>query len=203
MTKNFITDGYTVSIIGKNVQLTDAIKNYILEKLSKVDRFATQIIDVLVSVEVQKLTHCITITMKYSHFNINVHAQTEDLYSAIDKATEKLMNLIKKYKSKLQSHKVQNVAMTDMNVNVFNISDTDEINDEIEEQNIKEEEELYKFHDIVAKEIMPLKTLTIGEAIMKIELSANSFLIFKGEEDQKTKVMYRRKDENLGLVELE
>ena len=53
------------------------------------------------------------------------------------------------------------------------------------------------------KEIMPVKMLTQDEAVMKLELAGEPFLIYKSEEDQKLKVMYRRKDEKLGIVEIE
>jgi putative sigma-54 modulation protein len=50
---------------------------------------------------------------------------------------------------------------------------------------------------------MPIRTLTQDEATMKFELSGDDFLIFKSEEDLKTKVMFRRKDQNLGVIQVE
>jgi putative sigma-54 modulation protein len=49
---------------------------------------------------------------------------------------------------------------------------------------------------------MPLKTLTQDEAIMKMEITSDSFMIFKSEEDLKIKVIYRREDENYGIVQV-
>ena len=50
---------------------------------------------------------------------------------------------------------------------------------------------------------MAMKMLTQEEAIMKLELAGEHFLIYKGEEDQKLKVIYKRDDNNLGIVEVE
>ena len=50
---------------------------------------------------------------------------------------------------------------------------------------------------------MPLKTLTQEEAIMKMEITDDPFLIFRSEEDQKIKVIYRREDRNYGLVQIQ
>lgn len=204
--KKFDVDGYSVAITGKNVQVSEAMETYILEKLSKLERFANHILDVTVTLEIQKVTHTVSIGMKFLHFRINVQAQTEDIYSAIDNATAKLYKLIQKYKTKLQNHRHQHLAEVDLNVNVLRprkVDEIEDINDEIEKKNLEEEEEKYKFHNVVAKESMPLKMLTQEEAIMKMELSGETFLIYKGEEDQKLKVIYRRQDNNFAEVFIE
>ncbi|HEX2583412.1 MAG TPA: sigma 54 modulation/S30EA ribosomal C-terminal domain-containing protein, partial [Chlamydiales bacterium] len=77
------------------------------------------------------------------------------------------------------------------------------INDDIEAENALREENRFKLHEIVAKETMKLKTLTQDEAVMKMEIAEEPFLIFRAEEDQKIKVIYRRKDENYGLVQVQ
>ena len=57
-------------------------------------------------------------------------------------------------------------------------------------------------HEIVSKDTMVLKTLTQDEAVMKMEITSEPFMIYKSEEDQKLKVIYRREDSNYGLVQL-
>ena len=201
----FAMEGYNISLVGKHVKITPPIRDYIFEKLNKVERLTDNIIEVFVTLEVQKLSHRVTILMKFFHFQIKVKGETEEMYSAIDLATNKLCNLIRKYKKKLQDHHKKDFASVEMNVEVFERGGDllDEINDQIEEENRKKEEEKYKFHEIETTETMPLKTLTQEEAIMKMELSGESFLIYKGEEDQKIKVIYRREDDNFGVVALD
>jgi putative sigma-54 modulation protein len=202
--EKFAAEGYNISIQGKNVQVTDSIRDYIFEKLNKVERFTSNIIDVHVALDIQKLSHTVTIVMKFLHFNIQVHATTGDLYASIDAASTKLITLIRKYKDKLQGHRAKDLTSIDMKVHVVtSLGETEEINDEIEEENLKEEEKKYKMPKVVAKEAIPLKILTQEEAVMKLELSGDLFLIYRGEEDQKLKVMYKRKDENLGIIAVE
>lgn len=200
--EKFANEGYTISVIGKHFQITDAIRNYVLEKLSKVDRIVDHIIDVNVALDTQKLEHSCSIFMNFIHFHIKVSASTENLYSAIDKATDKLIRLVRKYKTKLQSHRAKHVSTVDIHVNVIQAlkDDVKIINDEIEAQTAIEEENRYKLHEVVAKEKMALKTLTQEEAIMKMEISDDPFLIFLSEEDKKLKLIYRREDRNYGLV---
>ena len=201
--KKFEAEGYTISIISKHVDITEAIENYILEKISKIERFANHILDIVITLDVQKVTKSVSIVMKFLHFKIKVQARTEDLYSAIDKAFEKIIKLIQKYKTKLQEHRAKE-PQGKMTVRVLEpMSYVDEINDQIEEENRKEEEKLYKVHDVVATETLPIKMLTQEEAVMKLELSGDNFLIYKSEEDQALKIMYIRKDDKFGLIPVE
>lgn len=199
----FESDSYNISIIAKHIEITDPIRDYVFEKIGKIERFADHILDIVVTLDIIKLEHMVTINLKFLHFNINVHASTKDIYSAIDKASERLIRLVNKYKKKLQEHKGKHLSEVDVQVNVLKPNELEDINDAIEEQNDKDEMALYQFHKVVANEKLSLKMLTQDEAVMKLELSSEPFLIYKSEEDQKIKVMYKRADEDLALVEVE
>lgn len=197
--------GYNISIVGKHFQITDAIRNYVFEKLGKIEHIADHIIDVLVTLDAQKMEHSCTIMMNFIHFHIKVAASTDNMYSAIDKASDRIIRLIRRYKTKLQSTRAKHLSTVDLHVNVIKPlqDDVAAINDEIIAENAHKEEDRYKLHEIVAKETIPLKTLTQDEAVMKMELSSDPFLIYRGEEDQKIKVIYRREDQNYSLVQLQ
>ena len=202
----FENAGYKINIVSRHLPMTPAIEQYIHDKLAKLEHFAGHIIDVHVTLEVQRGAHTAAIRMQFSHFKIKVSATTDDLYTAIDKATSKLIKLVKKYKTKLQSHRVKeqqkDIAMK-VRVLETSPSSLEEINDQIDEENLKEEEELYKMHKIVKTDMLPLKMLTEEEAVMKLELSGEHFLIFRSEEDQKIKAIYKRPDEDLGIIQIE
>lgn len=197
--------GYNISIVGKHFQITDAIRNYVFEKLDKVERITDQIIDVMVTLDAQKLEHSCSMLMNFVHFHIKVGASTENMYSAIDLCIDRLIRLIRKYKTKLQSHRFKDLTTVDIHVNVIEPlkDDLKMINDEIEAETAQREEERYKLHAVVAQETMSLKTLTQDEAVMKMEITDEPFLIFRAEEDQKLKVIYRRKDANYGIVQVQ
>lgn len=197
--------GYNISIVGKHFQITDAIRNYVFEKLKKVEHFADHIIDVIVTLDAQKLEHSCTVLMNFNHFHIKVSASTDNMYSAIDRASDRVIKLIRRYKTKLQSKRAKHLSTVDVHVNVIQpiSDDLAAINDDIVAENAEEEAERYDMHHIVAKETIPLKMLTQNEAVMKMELSGEPFLIFKGEEDQKLKVIYRREDKNYSIVQIQ
>ena len=196
---------YNISIVGKHFQITDAIRNYVFDKLSKIERITDQIIDVIVTLDAQKLEQSCSVLMNFIHYHIKVSASTDNMYSAIDKASDRTVRLVRKYKTKLQSHRFKDRATVDIHVNVIQSlkDDLKEINDDIEAETARKEENRYKLHEVVAKETMPLKTLTNDEAIMKMEITDDLFLIFRAEEDQKIKMIYRREDRNYGLVQIQ
>ncbi len=201
-TNKFANEGYTINIVGKHIEITDAIRNYVWEKLSRIERIAEQIIDVTVTLDSQKLEQSCSILMNFIHFHLKVGASTDNMYSAIDKAVDRVVALVRRYKTKLQSHRAKHVSTVDIHVNVIQPlqDDLKAINDEIEAENAKRERERYQLHNVVAQETMPLKTLTQDEAVMKMEITEDPFLIFRSEEDHKIKVIYRRDDKNYGLV---
>ncbi len=200
----FANEGYTLYIAGKHIEVTDALRSYVWEKLARIERIADQIIDVHVTLDAQKLEKTCSILMNFIRFQIKVQVGRDNLYEAIDKAIDRVTKLIRRYKTKLQSYRNKDLTTVDIHVNVVEPlkDDLKAINDEIEAQAAKEERNRYMLHQVVAKETMKLKTLTQDEAVMKMEITSDPFLIFRSEEDLKTKVIYRREDENYGIVEI-
>ncbi len=203
--KKFENEGYTIYIVGKHIEVTDALRNYVWEKLSRIERITDQIIDVHVVLDAQKLEKTCSILMNFIRFQIKVQAGKDNMYEAIDKAVDRVTRLIRRYKSKLQSYRNKDLTAVDIHVNVIQPlkDDLRAINDEIEAENVQTEAKKYQLHQVVAKETMPLKTLTQDEAIMKMEITSDPFMIYRSEEDQKLKVIYRREDENYGLVQIQ
>lgn len=204
-TNKFSNEGYTLYIQGKHIEVTDAIRNYVWEKLSRIERIADHIIDVHVVLDAQKMEKTCSILMNFIRFHIKVSAHKDNLYEAIDKAVDRVTKLIRRYKTKLQSYRNKDLTSVDIHVNVIQAlkDNLSEVNDEITAESARREEEKYKLHQVVAKETMPLKTLTQEEAIMKMEITSDPFLIYRSEEDQKVKVIYRREDHNYGLVQVQ
>jgi len=193
-----------VSVIGKHVEVTTPLKNYVMEKVAKVEHLNHQGIDMIVRLDVQKLEHTVNIVMKFSHFKVQVHATTEEMYSAIDKAFDRLKTKLRKWKGRIQDHHAKGIPAVDLDVNVLEKQplDVDLINDDIEEVTLQEMEASCAKPKVYKKKSRPLKTLNLDEAVMKMELSSDNFLIYRSEEDRKLKVLYRRKDNSYGIIAL-
>lgn len=201
----FAGEGYTVVVYGRHVDVTDAMKAYAIEKTSKLEKFHHRIQEIIITMDVQKLNHAVDIVVKIDQMRVKSHAESADMYSSIDLAVDKLDRQISDYKDKIQSHQARAASAVDMKVNVFRSPDRamlEEINDEIHEETVKRLEESYKPHKIVSQEVWPLKSLNYQEALWHMELADEPFLIYRCEEDQKLKVLYRRRDHNFGVVEV-
>lgn len=197
-------NGYNITITGRHVMVTEAMKQYAMEKISKLEKITQRIIDIHVIMDIQKLEHRVDIVIRFNHIKIKVQAHSSDMYSSVDKAVEKLQNQIRRYKDKLHQHQAKSISVIDMNVNVIPSATAEEdVNDAIEIQNQKELLERYNTHQVVKQEIRPLKLLTREEAVMKMELSGDSFMVYRAEEDQKLKVIYLRQDRHFGIIEPE
>jgi putative sigma-54 modulation protein len=197
--------GYRVDVVGRNVQITEPIRAYVWDKLSKIERFQNHIMHLHMTLEIQKLEHICTVVLKIDHLRVKCQADSTDMYASIDRAIDRLHNLLSRYKSRIQDHHRKKLSIIDMQVNVLQrpYDEVDEINAAIEAINVKKETDKLTPPKIIGSETKPLKMLTVEEAVMKMDLSGDHFLLFRCEEDQKLKVLYRRTDGHYGLIQPE
>jgi len=194
--------GYNIHVTGRHIHVTDAMKAYAEEKLAKLERLGDRIIDIVVTMDIQKLEHRVDIVMKYAHTLIKSHAATTDMYASIDLAIHKLESQLKRYKTRLKQHHAKGHPVDEMSVTVYSpIVDEQEVNEWIDSENEKNSHTLLNPHEIVKIETQHLKILTDDEAIMKMELSGASAMVYKHEESRKLKVIYRRDDGNYGVIQ--
>lgn len=203
----FLEAGYNIHVTGRHMHVTDAMKDYAIEKVSKIERFSPRIIDVNIIMDIQKLEHRAEIILKVGNIKIRGQAISEDMYISIDRATTKIETQLRKYKTKLEDHHQAALHKdVEMNVNIFGTPKEEElaeINSEIEAQNARELVARYRPPQIVSRETMPLKILNLEDAVMVLELSDNIFLLFRSAEDMKLKVIYRKDNGTFGIIEPE
>jgi putative sigma-54 modulation protein len=195
----FVDAGWDIKITGRHIEVTDAMKNYAMEKVSKIERFINRILDVNVIMDIQKLEHRVDIALKAGNLKITSQAISNDMYISVDQAVDKLEAQLRRYKSKIQDHHAKQHAIIEMKVNVIRPSENDEL--DFDESLPTDETVPFKPHTIIREKTLPLKTLTYDEAIMKMELSNDHFLLFKNEANQRLNVIYRRNDGNYGVIE--
>lgn len=203
-----VQGGFNITITGRSMDLSDALKNYAIEKISKFERFSNRIVDVMVTLDVQKVMKRADIVMKVDHTVIKSRAETTDMYVSIDEAVDKLGIQLRKYRSRVTDHHIKPKAKAaiDMNVNIFQSPAEEQlldINNAIEDRNQDTLIERYRPHTIKSQKKLPLHLLSRDEAIIKMELSGDNFMLYRAEEDNKLKVIYLRDDGNFGIIEPE
>lgn len=93
-----------LTISGHHVDVTPAIREYVMSKLSRVKRHFDQVIDVNVILSVDKLVQKAEFSLHLSGKDIHVESTHEDLYAAIDTVIDKLDRQVCKHKEKVQDH---------------------------------------------------------------------------------------------------
>ena len=94
-----------VNISGHQLDVTDAMREYVGEKLGKLERHFDKITNVQVIMQVEKLKHKIEATLHVAGREVVANAEHEDMYAAIDLLTDKLDRQLIKHKEKQLDHK--------------------------------------------------------------------------------------------------
>ncbi len=172
-----------ISIHGDHVKITEAIKEYVEEKLYKLDKYFDESmdVDVIVKVRVRGVQQIIEVTVPTSLFTIRAEESHDDLYAAIDLVQKKLETQIKKNKAKLASRYKDKKG--------FVI---------IEEEPLEEDDEESDL--IVRRKEIEFKPMDEEEAVLQMELSNHDFFVFKNSKEKCTSVVYRRKDGKYGII---
>jgi len=101
----FLGEQYmNLSICGRHLDVTPAIREYVMNKLARVLRHFDHVIDTQVMLSVEPLRHRAEITMRLSGKDIHCEAVDENLYAAIDLLADKIDRQVLKHKDKTQNH---------------------------------------------------------------------------------------------------
>lgn len=98
-----------LTISGHHLEVTPALREYVLNKLDRVTRHFDQVVDVSVLLTVEKLTEKerrqkSEVTLHVKGRDIFVEQAHEDLYAAIDQLMDKLDRQVMRYKESVQDH---------------------------------------------------------------------------------------------------
>ncbi len=169
-----------ITVIGRHMDVTDALKQYAVDKFGKLEKYLPKNIQVTVTLSVVKKVHHIAEAMlKTDGLLVQAHEETEEMYTSIDLLIEKLEKRIRKYKEKLVDHK-QHQTRTEP---VASVHPDDRI------------------PQIIRTKRFDLKPMHAEEAVMQMELLDKEFYVFSNAASGHITVIYRRKDGNVGLIE--
>ena len=200
-----IVPGYRISLQGRHVQVTEGMKDHAIDKISKIEKFSDRLIDVQVTMDIQKLDHRVDVLLRDGHIRIRAQATSNDMYTSIDRAVGRIQRQLRKYRQRLKDHQAKKLSVVDLKVNVFEREDDEleELNDTILDETHRQEVESLTPRKITKSESIPLKLLTQDEALMKMELSQDNFMVYRSEEDMALKIIYCREDNNYGIIQIE
>jgi len=171
------------SVTFKNLDPSEHLKAYVGEKLNRFDKYLYNPAEANVVLSVEKFRHMAEINITGDRLNIIGKEETDDMYSAIDMALDKLEKQIKKSKEKIREHRTgSKIRPKD-----FFDEDTESIDENPASR-------------VMVRNI-EYKPMDVEEAIMQMELVPDNFLVFTNSRTDKINVLYRRKGAQYGLIQ--
>lgn len=164
------------------------MRDYAKEKIQKLDKYAEKlIIDAHIIMDVEKYRQAVEVTLKGKTFSIHAKEETGDMYSSVDMLISKLEKKLRSIKEKLQNH--HNKSTKEVETILHVIPKTQE-KASMEEKAIT-----------VRSEKLDGKPLFLEDAIMKLQESQSSFLVFINAETGKINVVHKINMNEIGVIE--
>ena len=173
-----------IKITGRNIELTDGIKEAVEDKLNKLEKYFTPDTDVYVTLSVEKERQKVEVTIPMKGNYIRSEQVSNDMYVSIDLVEEVIERQLKKYRTKLVT-KQQSAA------SVFKQDFLDAASDDDEE--IK----------IIRSKKFDMKPMYPEDACVQMELLGHDFFVFINAETEDVNVVYKRKGHTYALIEPE
>ena len=174
------------NIRGKNIEVTDGLREIIERKLNKLDKYFTPDTLVYVTLSVEKESQIIEVTIPVKGGTIRSEQASSDMYVTIDLVEEIIKRQLRKYKTKLIA---RNHGSSDFQAEFMQ----EDENDPSKDQEIK----------IVRMKKFGFKPMYPEDACLEMELLGHNFYVFCNAETEDVNVVYKRKDGTYGLIEPE
>ncbi|PRR80779.1 Ribosome-associated factor Y [Clostridium liquoris] len=172
-----------ITVTGKNIEVTNALKNVVEKKLEKLDKYFNPDVEAHATLSVQKNRQTIEVTIPFNGVILRGEESNEDMYASIDLVVDKLERQIKKQKTKLQKRNH---------------------GDSLKFQFIPDiEGKPSQDPKIVKTKRFAIKPMSNEEAVLQMELLGHSFFVYESADSGEVNVVYKRKDGNYGLIERE
>ena len=173
-----------ITITGKDVKATEAIKDYVEKKMERVSKYFEGDVDVAVTIKSQKTEQIAEMSVKVKQDTYRAVTSHKDLYASIDKDIDILEGQIRKWKTRKERVNKED------SIKVMGIIDTEETGPE---------------NEIIKTIYYDIKPMTPEDAKLKLqEKPQDRFITFINQDTSKVNVLFKMKDnKNYGLVEPE
>lgn len=180
-----------VIVKGRHIEVTDSLRRYAEEKVSKLGRYLDKIQGIEVELIVDKNPsvpnpQTAEVTLRTKGPIIRGSVSTENMYASIDGVVDKIERQIERYKGKLYTSHKQAGGLAELA-----LQHSGELVPEQEGEGPR----------VVKSKRIALKPMTPDEAALQMELLGHDFFVFINSETGDVNVVYKRKDGNYGQIE--
>ena len=175
-----------IVISGRNVEVTEALRDYTEKKLSRIDKYFTQEPDVVVTLAVEKERHIVEVTVMLGGLLLRAEEATADMYASLDLVVDKLERQIRKFKTRIN----RRARRADGSKPLVRLSEEAEPGEGDDEE-----------PRVVKTKRFAIKPMDLEEAILQMNLLGHDFFVFRNAASNEVNVVYRRRDGHYGLIE--
>lgn len=176
-----------IEISGRNYEVTDRIRTLIEKKLSKLDKYFENLIDVRCVLSVEKYRYICEIFMAGKSFDIKAAQAADTMEDAINSTADHLKRQAEKSRKKVRdrprARKLVDVSEWTLQV--------------LEPAMLRTEDARPR---VIQRRNIPIRAMSIEQAAMTLDDSKNEFIVFRDLDTGKITVIYRRKDSNFGMI---
>lgn len=171
-------------IKGKNFPVSEAVRDYLERRLSKLSRHLNGIGEVKAELSLehtrsQQDRHVVQVTLMHKGTILRAEERSPDVFTAIDRVAEALDRQVERYKGKL-----------------YERGGRDTLRQGVEAASAKAEPE----RQVVKTKRFPVRPMSVTEAAEQMELLGHDFFLFYDAEDKEYRLLYRRDDGDYGLI---
>ena len=172
-----------ITISGKNIDVTQGLKDAVYEKLGKLEKYFTPETEAIVTLSVEKNRQKIEVTVPVKGSVIRAEQVSDDMYVSIDLVQEIIERQMRKHKTRLVNRNRGGGNFQKAFIEM-EVEDPDEV-------------------QIVRTKKFAMKPMDPEEACVQMELLGHDFYVFCNAETDEVNVVYRRKNGAFGLIEPE
>ncbi|WP_296557956.1 ribosome-associated translation inhibitor RaiA [uncultured Acetobacterium sp.] len=170
------------TIYGKNMHVSEGLKETLKKKLGKFDRYFGQETEVYATFSKEKNYQMLEVTIPVGKTILRAEVRSEDMVTSIEDVVNKLEGQLRKHKTKLQKRNQDETAK-------FNLEGIEGVEDDTFQPKV------------VRTKKFAVKPMNVDEATLQMELLGHDFFVFLNGDTDDVNVVYMRKDGNYGLIE--
>ncbi len=186
-----------ITVTGRNIAVTDALRDYVEEKLAA----ATNVFDIPMNTEVvlrveknpsNPVPQVVEVTIFVKGAVVRVSEAATDMYAAIDMAADRVSRQLRKFKTRVVDRR-QRAARAEQPAEAAPLESlADVVSDEPQPE---EEEDL-----LVREKLIEFTRLTEDQALLQVDLLGHDFFVFTNADTGDVNVIYRRKNGGYGII---
>ena len=216
------------SVSFRNMDSSSSLRSYATEKLDRIcDKYVQGKVDASVVLTVEKFWHIANFTLQIKNLTVKGAERSEDMYSSIDIALDKIEKQLRRHKDRLRDHQPTNgqakmfkmgvlspLAAPEMGEEYSEFEDDYERYPDPSEEEVAASEEQEEEEDaqvvntpagqvkVLRNQLYQAKPMSLDEAVLQLELLEDrQFYVFTNSDSKSINVVYKRDDANIGLIE--